>query len=64
MKVRELKKILEQHGYSFHRTGKGDHEIWINQDGHKITLGDSAGGKEVGIGIANKILKIIGAKRK
>ncbi len=64
MKVREIKKLLVEQGYFFHRYGKGDHEIWINQAGHKITLGDGANGVELGIGIANKILKSIGVKRK
>jgi hypothetical protein len=25
-----VKEILRQHGCSFHRTGKGDHEIWYS----------------------------------
>jgi hypothetical protein len=28
--LRQLKEILEKSGCSFHRPGKGDHEIWYS----------------------------------
>ena len=28
--TRDLKRLLEQSGCSFHRQGKGDHEIWYS----------------------------------
>ena len=28
---RELTKILSENGYAFLRSGKGDHEIWLNK---------------------------------
>ena len=32
-------KLLKKHGYSFHRAGKGDHELWHNPEkNHKITV--------------------------
>lgn len=30
----KLKKILTDHGCSFHRQGKGDHEIWTSSINH------------------------------
>ncbi|MCB9990632.1 MAG: type II toxin-antitoxin system HicA family toxin [Rhodospirillales bacterium] len=27
---RQVVEILERHGCSFHRNGKGDHEIWVS----------------------------------
>ena len=36
---RDLTKILSDNGYAFFRSGKGDHEIWLNKEtGKKATV--------------------------
>lgn len=35
---KQVKALLLQHGWQFHRSGKGSHEIWINSDGKKVTV--------------------------
>lgn len=61
MKWHELKKKLKKAGFSYYRTGKGSHEIWTNQDNKHITVCNHDA-KEVGTGLANKLLKEAGLK--
>jgi predicted RNA binding protein YcfA (HicA-like mRNA interferase family) len=58
MKWSELKKKLKNAGYVFLRDAKGSHEIWHHPDkeGSEIVIANHAS-KEVGTGLANKILK-------
>lgn len=59
--TRELKKILIQNGFFFHRQGKGDHEIWLNPVTKKMAVVD---GKIVSPHFANRILKNAGINQK
>ena len=56
----KLKKILKKNGYYYLRPGKGDHEIWKNNEKNiKITV-DS---KIVSRHTANDILKQAGLEK-
>lgn len=63
MKWSELKKKLKNSGYVFLRDAKGSHEIWHNpkKEGSEIVIANHAS-KEVGTGLANKIMKQAGLK--
>jgi predicted RNA binding protein YcfA (HicA-like mRNA interferase family) len=53
---------LRKGGFKFKRQGKGSHEIWHNpQTGKEVTV-IVHGSKEVGKGLADKILKDAGLK--
>eukprot|EP01035_Chromulina_nebulosa_P030929 gene30929-41163_t len=57
MKNSELLRKLRQGGFRFLRQGKGSHEIWWNPDTKKEIVITNHGAKEVGKGLAEKILK-------
>ncbi len=38
--TRQLKSILREHGWSYLRTGKGDHEIWTGPGESKAIVVD------------------------
>ncbi|MFN0290341.1 type II toxin-antitoxin system HicA family toxin [Pedobacter helvus] len=61
MKWFELKKKLKKAGFSYYRDAKGSHEIWSNDEGKHITVCNHDS-KEVGTGLASKLLKEAGAK--
>lgn len=63
MKWSELKKKLKNAGFEFLRDAKGSHEIWHHPDkeNSEIVIANHAS-KEVGTGLANKILKQAGLK--
>ena len=48
MDIRKFKKLLKSCGFSFARRGKGDHEIWQNQNGETFVVPST---KEVHKGI-------------
>jgi predicted RNA binding protein YcfA (HicA-like mRNA interferase family) len=58
---RELKRILREHGCSFVRHGKGDHEIWYSPITDRHVTVDSGTRKPF---TANAILKQAGIKDK
>jgi predicted RNA binding protein YcfA (HicA-like mRNA interferase family) len=44
--TREVKRLLKEHGWQFHRQGRGDHEIWIDPaTGNKVTVDSNIGKK-------------------
>lgn len=63
MKWSELKRKLRKEGFVFLREAKGSHEVWHHPDRPNsemvLTSHDS---KEVGTGLANKLLKQAGLK--
>ena len=59
--TRQLKAILRDHGWSFDRPGKGDHEIWSHPDAAKSIVVD---GKIMSRHTANAMLKQAGIKAK
>lgn len=62
MKSSELLKRLRRGGFKFLRQAKGSHEIWHHpQTGVEIVV-PNHGAKEVGKGLAEKILKDAGLK--
>ncbi|MDQ7949535.1 MAG: type II toxin-antitoxin system HicA family toxin [Pedobacter sp.] len=63
MKWSELKRKLKKGGYVFLRDAKGSHEYWHHPEkkGSEIVIA-SHDAKEVGTGLANKILKQAGLK--
>jgi len=40
-RVKEFKRYLAQRGFNYLCPGKGDHEVWVNGEGVKITLNPS-----------------------
>jgi len=63
MKWSELIKKLKRAGYVYLRDAKGSHEYWHHPDkkGSEIVISKHSS-KEVGTGLANKILKQAGIK--
>lgn len=63
MKWSELLKKIKKQGYVFLRNGKGSHEIWHlpGVEGSEIVIANHPS-KEVGNGLASKILKKAGLK--
>ena len=54
---RDLTKILLKNGFAFIRSGKGDHEIWLNEEtGKKATVDAGITSRHT----ANEILKKAG----
>jgi predicted RNA binding protein YcfA (HicA-like mRNA interferase family) len=54
---RDLTKILSRNGFDFLRSGKGDHEIWLNKEtGKKATVDAGITSRHT----ANEILKKAG----
>ena len=52
--TREVKRLLAEAGWQFHRQGCGDHEIWIDPTtGRKVTVD----GRMKSRHLANKILR-------
>lgn len=52
-----LKRILRQAGYRFHRSAKGDHEIWRHPEtGRQVTLDAGTKSRHT----ANEVLKQAG----
>jgi len=56
---KKVRTMLENHGYSFHRHGKGDHDIWYNPITNKHVAVD---GKIKSRHTANAIMKQAGIK--
>ena len=63
MKWHELIKKMKKAGYEYLRDAKGSHEYWHHPDrpGSEEVIAKH-GAKEVGTGLANKILKRAGLK--
>lgn len=63
MKWSELKQKLKKAGYEFKRDAKGSHEVWHHpqKPGSEMIIA-SHNAKEVGTGLANKLLKQAGLK--
>jgi len=57
--TRKLKAILRDHGWSFLRPGKGDHEIWAHPSAPKPIVVD---GKIMSRHTANAVLKQAGIR--
>jgi predicted RNA binding protein YcfA (HicA-like mRNA interferase family) len=55
--TKQLKTILREHGWSYLRSGKGDHEIWSHSDVPKPIVVD---GKIMSRQTANAVLKQAG----
>lgn len=55
-KPKKLKKVLETIGCSFHRNGKGSHEIWQCENGRKVTIPVHPG-KDIPTGTVKSILE-------
>jgi predicted RNA binding protein YcfA (HicA-like mRNA interferase family) len=55
--TKQLKTILREHGWSYLRSGKGDHEIWSHSDAPKPIVVD---GKIMSRQTANAVLKQAG----
>jgi len=58
--ARDLKKLLTEHGWEFHRQAKGSHEIWIGPEGNKVSLPSNCKRRQT----ANAILKQAGIDAK
>ena len=51
---KKVREILKQNGFTFHRRGKGDHDIWVNEPQNiKVTVD----GKIKSRHMANQIMK-------
>lgn len=63
MKWNELLKKLKKAGYVYLRDAKGSHEYWHHPEkpGSEIVIANH-GAKEIGTGLANKIIKQAGLK--
>ncbi len=63
MKWSELKRKLKSAGYEFLRDAKGSHEVWHHPEkpGSEIVIANHPS-KEIGTGLAQKILKQAGLK--
>jgi predicted RNA binding protein YcfA (HicA-like mRNA interferase family) len=62
LKSSELIKKLKRAGFVLLRQGKGSHEIWHHPGTGKEIVVPNHGSKEVGKGLAQKILKDAGIK--
>ncbi|RQO79130.1 hypothetical protein DBR40_05265 [Pedobacter sp. KBW01] len=63
MKWSELKRKLKKEGFEFLREAKGSHEVWHHpQRPNSEMILTSHNSKEVGTGLANKLLKQAGLK--
>ena len=59
--TREIRRHLSERGWRFQRSGKGDHERWVNPaTGEKVTVDAKVRSRHV----ANKILKEAGLGKK
>ncbi len=58
--ARDLKKLLTDNGWAFHRQAKGSHEVWIGPDGSKVSLPSNCKRRQT----ANAILKHSGIDAK
>ena len=54
---KKVREMLSKNGYSFHRRGKGDHDIWFSQIMNKKVTVDS---KIKSRHMANQIMKEAG----
>ncbi len=63
MKWSELKKQLKKVGFVYLRDARGSHEIWHHpkREGSEIVIANHSS-KEIGTGLAKKILKQAGIK--
>ncbi|WP_029277800.1 type II toxin-antitoxin system HicA family toxin [Pedobacter borealis] len=63
MKWSELKRKLKNEGFVFLREAKGSHEVWHHPDRpNSEMILTSHNSKEVGTGLAQKLLKKAGLK--
>ena len=61
-RVREVKRILREHGYSVERPGKGDHTVFYNpKTGERYAL-DGADSHELPRGTWEKLKKRLGVE--
>ena len=51
---KKVREILKQNGYIFHRHGRGDHDIWINET---LDIKVTVDGKIKSRHMANLIMK-------
>lgn len=58
---REVREVLREHGCTFHRQGRGDHEIWFSPiTNRKFTVDGVIKSRHT----ANAIIKQAGIKKK
>jgi predicted RNA binding protein YcfA (HicA-like mRNA interferase family) len=57
--AREVRRLLQQHGCTFVRQGKGDHEIWFSPITNRNIVIDVGGDNKL---TANRTLKDAGIK--
>lgn len=58
---RPTKEALSEHGWCFHRQGRGDHEIWIDpKSGKKVSVDNQMKSRHS----ANGVLKAAGIGKK
>lgn len=63
MKWNELMRLLAKAGWKYHRDARGSHEYWRHPDRQDMEiLIAKHPSKEVGTGLANRILKQAGLK--
>jgi predicted RNA binding protein YcfA (HicA-like mRNA interferase family) len=57
---RDLTRLLSENGFAFFRSGKGDHQIWLNKEtGNKVTVDAGITSRHT----ANEILKKAGLQK-
>jgi hypothetical protein len=56
---RDIKRLIEEVGCTFHKKGKGDHEIWLRPDGKKFTADKGCNNRHT----ANGTLKDAGLEK-
>jgi hypothetical protein len=61
-RVRELKRLLREHGYVFERKGKGDHTIFFNPITRETFSLDGPDSHEVSPGLWYSLRKKLGLK--
>jgi predicted RNA binding protein YcfA (HicA-like mRNA interferase family) len=61
-RVREVKKLLRDNGYTVERAGKGDHTIFYNPQSGDVYSLDGSEGHELPRGVWEKLRKRLGLK--
>jgi predicted RNA binding protein YcfA (HicA-like mRNA interferase family) len=56
-----LRRVLKEHGWEFLRSGKGDHQIWIDRASGRTVSVDA---KSKSRHLSNRILKELGIGKK
>ncbi len=63
MKVKEVVKLIEADGWTFARSGKGDHRIYKHPEKSGIVVIDGKASDDMPRGTFNKVLKMAGLKQ-